>query len=375
MKIPTFDLERIQSLWENVVEINLSESGVHPLTLSELLDGDSDMLANILATPLGYPQTNGTPALRERIAALYPGSTPENVLATNGTSEANFVTLWSLLEPGDELVVMLPNYMQIWGLGRGFTGEVKPFHLRAEDGWSPDIDELRRQVTSRTRIIAVCNPNNPAGSVMNAEDMQAILDIAAEAGAWLVADEVYQGAEREGERTRSFWTLREHHDRMIITNGLSKAYGLPGLRMGWTLAPPEQAATLWSYRDYTTIAPSALSDKLAQAALEPARRERILARTRSILQRNYTVLAEWLDAHTQLFTHVAPKAGAIAWLRYHFDINSTQIVDRLRSECGVLIVPGDCFGMDRYLRIGFGGEVDAMREGLNRIGKFLNQNE
>lgn len=375
MKIPTFDLERIQSLWENVVEVNLSESGVHPLTLSELLDGDSDMLANITATRLGYPQTNGTPALRERIAALYPGATQENVLVTNGTSEANFVALWSLLEPGDELVVMLPNYMQIWGLGRGFTGEVKPFHLRAEDCWSPDIDELRRQVTSRTRIIAVCNPNNPAGSVINAEDMQAIVGIAAEAGAWLVADEVYQGAEREGERTRSFWTLRERHDRMIITNGLSKAYGLPGLRMGWTLAPPEQAATLWAYRDYTTIAPSALSDKLAQTALEPARRERILARTRSILQRNYAVLAEWLDAHPGLFTHIAPKAGAIAWLRYHFDINSTELVDRLRNECGVLIVPGDCFGMDGYLRVGFGGEVEPMREGLNRIGEFLNRNE
>jgi aspartate/methionine/tyrosine aminotransferase len=160
---------------------------------------------------------------------------------------------------------------------------------------------------------------------------------------------------------------------VIVTNGLSKAYGLPGLRIGWVVAPTEVAARLWSYRDYTTIAPSTLGDQLAQMALEPQMRERILQRTRQILQTNYPLLAAWLRNHTESFAFVEPRAGAIAFLRYQIDLNSTALVERLLAEKSVLIVPGDHFGLDRHLRIGYGAPADYLRTGLDRIHDLLTE--
>ena len=372
MEIEPFELERIQSLWEHEVEFNLSESGVHPLSLAELAGGDPGAIARCLGLPLGYSQTNGTVALRERIAALYPGATPENVLVTNGTAEANFVAIWGLVEADDELALMLPNYMQIPGIARGFRARVLPFHLRAGAArWSVDLDELRRSVTARTRLIAVCNPNNPTGAVLSRGEMEAIVEVAAKAGAWLLADEVYQGAEREGPRTPSFWLWRESYDRIIVTCGLSKAYGLPGLRLGWVAGPAELAARLWAYRDYTTIAPGALSDAVAQLALAPETRERILGRTRALLRTNYPILSDWVAGHAGVFDLVEPQAGAIAFLEYQLPLGSMELVERLRREQSVLIVPGNHFGMANYLRIGYGSPAEHLRRGLARVSNGL----
>jgi hypothetical protein len=368
MRLEPFELERIQSTWEHVVDYNLSESGVHPLSFAELTAGDPGALSRLANQELGYSQTNGTVALRERIAALYPGATPDHILVTNGTSEANFVTTWSLLEADDEMVLMLPNYMQIWGIARGIRGQVKPFYLREEQAWSPDLDQLRRAVTAQTRLIAVCNPNNPTGAILAEAAQQAILEIASRVGAWLLADEVYLGAERDEARTKSFWGS---YEKVIVTNGLSKAYGLPGLRLGWIVAPPAIAARLWSYRDYTTIAPGNLSDQIAQLALVPETRERILARTRDMLRANYPVLAAWLRDHAETFTFTEPHAGAIAFLRYHLDINSTELTEKLRRDHSVLIVPGDHFGLDQHLRIGYGSKIEYLQAGLERVHDLL----
>ena len=151
----------------------------------------------------------------------------------------------------------------------------------------------------------------------------------------------------------------------MVTNGLSKAYGLPGLRLGWIAAPPEIAARLWSYRDYTTIAPGTLSDLIAQLALVPETRERILARTRNILRTNYPLLETWLREHGETFTLSEPHAGAIAFLRYQLPINSTALVERLLHEKSVLIVPGDHFGIDQHLRVGYGSPAEYLRDGLD----------
>ena len=199
-----FDMERMMSKWENLVEYNLSESGVHPVTVRELLD-DPTMVEELLATELNYPQTNGSVELREHIAALYPGATPDNVLVTVGCAEANFITLQTLLAPGDEMVMMLPNYMQIWGIGHNYGFRVRAFHLKEERGWAADLDELNQVVTERTKLIAVCNPNNPTGYILTPEEMDAIVAAAERVGAWLLADEVYSGAERLSDtQTPSF---------------------------------------------------------------------------------------------------------------------------------------------------------------------------
>lgn len=370
MRIEPFALERTQSLWEHTVDYNLSESGVHPLSYAELVDGDLEALARLANIRLGYSQTNGTVALRERIAAMYAGATPDNILVTNGTSEANFITIWGLVEPDDEVALMVPNYLQLWGLARGFHGRVRVFHLREEQAWAIDLEELKRSVTPKTRLIAVCNPNNPTGAILSEQEMQTIVKIADSVGAWLLADEVYQGAERERELTPSFWG---RYDRVIVTNGLSKAYGLPGLRIGWLVAPAEVAGRLWSYRDYTTIAPSTLSDQLAQLALEPEKRASLLARTQNLLRANYVLFSDWLRHHSATLSLIEPQAGAIAFLRYHLKLNSTALVERLRQEKSVLLVPGDCFGLDRFLRIGYGAPADYLLAGLERVHEMLTE--
>jgi aspartate/methionine/tyrosine aminotransferase len=362
MKLEPFQMERMQSEWENRVAHNLSESGVVPMTVEELLDPSER--EELLRERLLYVQSNGSDALRSAVAALYPGAQAANVVVTNGTAEANYISIWRLVEPGDEVVMMLPNYMQIWGVVRGQGASVVPWPLREEAGWAPDVDELQRLITPRTRLVVVCNPNNPTGSILARDAMRAIVDRVAARGAWLLVDEVYRGAEREGEETPTFWGS---YDRLLVTCGLSKAYALPGLRIGWVVGPAATVAELWGRKDYLTISPGALSDVLARKAVRPDVRARILARTRGILRTNYPVLAEWAGRHGGDLWMVPPRAGAIAYARYAWPVNSTELVTRLRDEFGVLIVPGDHFGMDGFLRIGFGNEAADLRAGLARI--------
>jgi len=368
MKLDTFAMERMQSTYENLVDFNLSESGVHPLTLAELVD-DPAARGALLGEALRYTQSNGTPALRDAIAALYPGATRHHVQVTNGGSEANYITTWKLIEPADEVVMMVPNYMQTWGVARAFGATVREWPL-AHDGsrWAIDADALDRLVTPRTKLIVICNPNNPTGARFDAAALDRVAAAAARHGAWILSDEIYRGAERDGRETPSMWGRSE---RVIVTSGLSKAYGLPGLRIGWIVGPPEMIASLWAYHDYTTIAPGALSDALARLALAPARRTRILARTRDILNRNFPAIAEWLDSQGGAFSYSPPDAGAIVYARYHYPINSTELVTRLRTEKSVLVVPGDHFGMDGYLRIGFGDSPDYLHAALDRVRDLL----
>jgi aspartate/methionine/tyrosine aminotransferase len=368
MKLETFALERWQSTYENEVDFNLSESGVHPLTLGELLE-DPSARSSLLDERLRYTQSNGTPPLRDAIAALYPGATRDHVQVTTGGSEANYLATWNLVEPADEVVMMVPNYMQTWGLARAFGGSVREWPLVHDAArWRIDFDALDRLVTPRTKLIVVCNPNNPTGARFEAVDLDRIAAAASRHGAWILSDEIYRGAERDGRDTASMWG---RHDRVLITSGLSKAYGLPGLRVGWIIGPAATIASLWSYRDYTTIAPAALSDVLAHHALMPATRARILARTRAILNRNFPVIAGWLDARSDLFSYAPPAAGAIVYVRYHHPIGSTEFVSRLRADKGVLVVPGDHFGMDHYLRLGFGEEPEYLCAGLARVDELL----
>src|SRR5918995_7127555 len=154
MKLEQFAMERMQSTWENRVDFNLSESGVHPLTPRELLEGAS--VEVVLDQPLVYTQSNGTAELRTLVANLYPGATPEHVEVTNGGSEANYLSIWRLIEPGDEVAMLVPNYMQTWGLVRAFGGTVREWRLiedTASGRWRPDLDELARIVSDRTRLI------------------------------------------------------------------------------------------------------------------------------------------------------------------------------------------------------------------------------
>ncbi len=367
MRLDKFEMERLQSTWENRVQFNLSESSVHPMSPRELVQ-DPAYLERLMDEPLIYNQSNGTDELRAAIAALYPGATLDHVEVTNGGSEANFVSIYALLEPGDEAVIILPNYQQIWGMIHSFGMNVKAVRLHEERGWAPDLDELEAAVSPRTRMIVVCNPNNPTGAILTAGEMDAIVRIAARSGAWILADEIYQGSERSGQMTATFWGK---YDRVIITNGLSKAYGLPGLRVGWIVAPKDIIAKTWSYHDYTTIAPGTLSDWLARIAVSPEGRTRCLERTRDICRKNFPLFHTWMKSHGSMFRMVEPKAGAIAYVRYDLDINSSVLIERLLKEKNVLVVPGDHFGMDHYLRIGYGPPPEYLRKGLELVHEII----
>lgn len=369
MKLEQFAMERMQSAWENRVEYNLSESGVVPLTPRELLEGAG--LDAVLDQQLVYTQSNGTTALRTLIANLYANATADNVQVTNGGSEANYVAVWRLIEPGDEVAMLVPNYMQTWGLVRAFGATVREWPLiedRNARRWRPDLDVLARIVSNRTRLIVICTPNNPTGARLTSEELDTIAGIADRHGAWILSDEVYRGAELDGQDTPTMWG---RSDRVIITSGLSKAYGLPGLRIGWIAGPPPLVASTWSYHDYTTISPGALSDRLARVALDPARRPALLERTRKVLRSNLPLIERWLADHAPAFSWIPPEAGAIVYARYNYRINSTELVTRLRDEKSVLIVPGDHFGMDGYLRLGFGESPDYLRQGLDRLHALL----
>jgi aspartate/methionine/tyrosine aminotransferase len=369
MKLEQFAMERMQSTWENRVDYNLSESGVVPLTPRELVGDEAADL--VLDQPLVYTQSNGTTALRSLIASLYAGASADHIQVTNGGSEANYVVVWRLIEPGDEVAMLVPNYMQTWGLARAFGATVREWPL-IEDcqtaRWRPDLDALRRVVSDRTRIIVICTPNNPTGARLTVDELDEIAAIADRHGAWILSDEVYRGAELDGQEAPTMWGRSE---RVIVTSGLSKAYGLPGLRIGWIASVPSLVASTWSYHDYTTIAPGALSDRLARVALEPSRRAQLLARTRNILRTNLPTIEDWLTAHAPAFSWIRPEAGAIVYARYNYRINSTELVTRLRDEKSVLIVPGDHFGMDGYLRLGFGERPDYLASGLDRVHALL----
>ncbi len=365
MRYTPFRMERYQSTWEHRVEINLSESGVHPMTSRELLELAGADGPDIRDIRLTYGQSNGSDELRARIAALYPGADESNVLVTVGGVEANFTAFWHLMERFKKAAVLLPNYGQVPGLVDSFDGEILRVELKEKQGWQPDLNALESALVQGVRFVLVTNPNNPTGVTLTEESMAAVVQLVEDFGGWILADEVYSGAEvAGGEPTPSFWG---RHERVIVTNSLSKAYGLPGLRLGWMVAPAGLRDEMWGRTDYTTISPNSISDRLATVALDPDVRPRILERTRGIVRKNFGLLRDWMDAQGGRFRYTEPDAGAICFTHYDAPINSTEFAEKLRMEKSVLVVPGDHFRMDSYLRLGFGNPEKELLEGLERV--------
>jgi aspartate/methionine/tyrosine aminotransferase len=288
----------------------------------------------------------------------------------NGGSEANLLTLWSLLDPGDRLAFMVPNYCQALGLGTMFADAVDTFRLAREgDRWALDLESLDRAVGLATKVVMVCNPNNPTGAVLSEAEMEAVVEVAAKAGAWIVADEIYRGAEVDTDATSpTFWG---RHDKVVITSGLSKAFALPGLRIGWAVGPPKLIDEVRARHDYTTLAPSMISDRLAALAMLPEVREAILVRTRAIIREHYPRLETWLHSHDDIFGWVRPTAGAIAYATYDLPVKSRALVDRIHEEKSVLLVSGDMFGLKKGIRFGFGHDIEHTMKGLALVDEVL----
>ena len=371
MTFKPFELERLLSDWEQTVEFNFAESGVHPVMLKEVLNFANVDFEQFIEIPLNYPEVNGDVQLRERVSALYEGASPDNVLVTVGASEANYILANTLLESGDEVAVMRPTYMQLSGAAANLGANVRSFSLDGTKDWALDLDELKDAVTPKTKVIAVVNPNNPTGKILSDTEMNAIITIAEKVGAWLITDEVYSGSERDIDQPAiSFYGK---YDKVIVVNGLSKAYGLPGLRIGWVVAPSFITKELWKRHEFTTISSSMLGNRLGEMALRPNVRKKLLTRAQKLAGEGFATLQYFLDEHPDVFSVVPPMASALSFVRYKLPINSTELVHKIRKEKSVLIVPGNCFDLDHHLRISSALPKEYLKEGLGRMNEVVRE--
>ena len=322
MSIDLFETERMQSTWGNIVEWDMSESGVRPVSPREMAEMGLDLDA-LLDMPLGYSQSNGTIALRESLAGQYPGATPDHIEVTNGTSEASYLLGLTLLRDGDEVTFEVPNYMQYGGRPKSLDARTR-LRLRIEHNREPDWDEFDRAVTPKTRLIYLSNPNHPSGSVLSKASLERIVRRVNSVGVYRLADEVYLRAEIHRERTRSFWGMS---DRVIVTSGLSKAYGIPGVRIGWMVGPKDVIGKCWGQNDYLTIGPNKISDAVARVAVRADNREKLYARTHAILQHNLPIMREWAESFAGFLTCCEPQAGALCPVEYHSPTPSYELCD------------------------------------------------
>lgn len=367
MSFQNFDLEQYQSQFERTVEYNLADSSVQCMRLIELVD-DAEA-EELLHTNLFYPEVNGTALLRQRIAALYPGAMPENVLATVGASQANHMICSTLLKPGDEVVVISPGYRQVWGLAKNLGCRVKEVVLRPENQWKFDLDHLEALCTTETRLVSVVNPNNPTGTILSPEEMRRIVQICEKNHCWLHADEVYCGTELSAQtETPSFWGS---YNKLICVNSLSKAYGLAGLRIGWAVAEPDVIEALWRRHEYAVIAASGPGMKLAEIALKRDKRQMLLRRQKKISRKGHAVLQDWIQSQKGAFSVVNPEATAIAFVRCHFDVPSVDLAEHIRKSRSVLIAPGSFLGAEHHLRMSVGYPEQTIKAALERIGQAV----
>ncbi len=371
MPIEPFALERWMTTWETRVRYDLAESGIQPLSVNELLALEPDPQASLqalLATRLGYSEARGTAELRGLIAGLYRDAEPDEVLVTTGAIEANFLLFHVLLRPGDHVVAVAPAYQQLHSVPRAIGAEVTFWQLRPENHFRYDLDELERLVTLRTRMLVVNTPHNPTGATLSQAELERVYRIAEQAGAWLLSDEAYRWLELPGREPLA-GPARDLGPRAISVGTLSKPFGLPGLRIGWLVAPAEVAAACWGLRDYLTLSPGKLNDVLAVVALR--HRDRLIDRARAIAARNLAALERWIQEREGLVDWVPPRGGLLGLLRYHLDVPSRELADRLAAEASVMLAPGSAFGLERHLRIGLGAEPGHFAEGLALVARFL----
>ena len=264
---------------------------------------------------------------------------------------------------------MMPNYLQVWGVAKNNGLDVRTFGLEKDKDWQLDIEALHNAIRPHTKLVAVCNPNNPTGYILTEEEMNAVVTAADAVGAWILADEVYAGAERlTDDITPSFYG---RYDKVIAIGSLSKAYGLPGLRIGWAAGPAQALEQMWLRHDYAAITSTMLANQLAEVALSPEVRPRLLARTRRFIRAGYPVVEKWLAEHSNLFSVTAPQAAAIAFVGYHLDIQSEVLVNRLIDDKSVLVMPGDHFHVPKHLRISFGLSPEYLKPALKRIHETM----
>ncbi len=373
MKIRPFGVEEWMNTYENDAVANIAETCVDSLTVEALLDlsgRKEPLLEQIRSLRLSYGDIPGSDRLRDLVAGLYARQSRDNVLIMNGGAAANFLSLYTLVEAGDEVVSVWPTYQQLTSIPESFGATVKLLPLEPEGAFLPDVERLKALVSEKTRLICINNPNNPTGALMERPLLEAVVDVARSVGAWIHCDEVYRGLVHEPGL--DIPSVADLYEKGISTGSLSKTYSLAGLRLGWIVGPADFIARCFSRRDYTTISCGRIDDLLGSVALEA--REALLERNLSIVRRSAAVLREWVDGEARL-DWVPPKAGTTAFIRYDYDLPSETFCRRLFEGDGTFIVPGSAFDRDRWFRIGYAFDPVMLRQGLDRISAFLRRLE
>jgi aspartate/methionine/tyrosine aminotransferase len=338
--LPPFRLESYFASWEFAARYNLTASDAQSMTVAALLElADGETRARWDTLALGYTQTRGLPELRAEIAATYSELEPDDVLCFAGAEEALYLAMQVLLEPGDHAVVLTPNYQSAETVPLSIC-DVTGVALRAEDGWALDLDEVSRALRPSTRLLSVNFPNNPTGAVPDAATWQQLVGLCADRGITLFSDEVYRGLEQAPRAP-----LPQAADLLpgaLSLNVMSKAYGLPGLRVGW-IACRDRAllSRLERAKDYTTICNSAPSEILALIALRA--RDQVLARNRGIVAANLPAFDEFFAQFPGLFEWQRPQGGCVSFPRYLGGDGVEAMCADLVREAGILLLPASLY--------------------------------
>lgn len=369
MRIAPFGVEQWMNEYETRCEHNLAETCVESLTVAEMLaltGHDGSVLDELLPLKLTYGAIEGSERVRSAVAALYERQEKANVLITHGAIGANHLVHLTLVEPGDRVVSVLPTYQQHYAIPESIGADVRILPLREENEWLPDLDELRMHVDGGARLVAINNPNNPTGSLMERGMLEQIAAICDGAGAWLLCDEVYRGIDQDGSGSTT--SVADLYQRGISTGSMSKAFSLAGLRLGWVVGSRELVHELTIHRDYNTISVGMVDDLLAAIALEGS--EAILARNRKLTRANLATLSGWVESQPRI-TWVKPRSGTTALLRYDLPMSSRDLCVDLVETTGVMLTPGSALGMEGYLRIGYANSPEVLSRGLELLGEWL----
>jgi aspartate/methionine/tyrosine aminotransferase len=357
--LPDFRLETYFSAWEFTARYHLTASDAQSMPLAELLAmADEDGRRRWESLTLGYTQTRGLPALREEIAATYDNVEPEDVLCFAGAEEAIYLAMQVLLGPTDHAVVLTPNYQAAETLPLALT-DVTGVALREDDNWALDVDAVEAAIRPNTRLISVNFPNNPTGAVPETEAWQRLVNLCEERGITLFSDEVYRGLELDRP---SLPQAADLSPTALSLNVMSKAYGLPGLRIGWLVCRDRALLDqLERAKHYTSICNSAPSEVLALIGLRA--RDRLLARNRAIVAANLPLFEEFFARRPDLFEWARPQGGCVCFPRYLGADGVESMCADLVREVGVLLLPSSIYRSDLTAT-----PTDRFRVGVGRIG-------
>ena len=371
MKINDFKLECYFGLYEFTAPYLLTQSDCESMSTEDLLAMEPGAKEGYLKQWLGYTETWGDPELRKAIAGLYQNMSAENVLVFHGAQEAIFGYMNVMLDPGDHMIAMYPNYQSAYEVANSVPGcELSKWHLHDDgDKWVVDFDELEALIRPNTKLLAINSPNNPTGYTFTNEEIDKLCDICRRHGIYLFADEVYKGLEMDGQKRD--W-IADHYDKAVSLGVMSKAYGLAGLRVGWLVSKDtEMLNKVVKFKHYMSICDSAPSEYLSKVALKHG--DELLKRNTDLIRDNLKLADEFFARYPYLFEKKAITCGPVAFHKLLIDMPVKDFCQMAVDKKGVLLLPASIYDLDgQYFRMGYGRK--GVPEALAKFEEFLIEN-